>query len=207
MGETDVSPEENASRVAPSTPGILARHRRLGWAVTGLVVGLVAFTLVWFQPQKLLLNQRVDEALPLTSPSGGSTPPASSPKDGSPGPSAPGSSVPAGPNVLVSGGFRSLEHQTTGRASVIRLGDGRRYLRFENLSTSNGPDLHVYLSEVPAGPDLHAYGVHFVDLGKLKGNIGNQNYSLPDGIDLSKYRSAVIWCKRFSVGFGVAPLT
>src|SRR5207249_4841088 len=113
--------------------------------------------------------------------------------------------VPAGPTVLASGGFRSLEHQTTGRAVLIRLSDGRRYLRFENLNTSNGPDLHVYLSEVPAGPDLHAYGERSVDLGKLKGNIGNQNYLLPGGVDLSKYRSAVIWCKRFAVGFGVAP--
>src|SRR5437879_5403795 len=101
MAETDVSPEENASRVAPATPGFLAAHRGLLWAVVGLVVALVAFTLVWFQPQKLFLNQRVNEALPLTSPTGGSAPPASSPPAGSPRPSAPGGSVPAGPSVLV----------------------------------------------------------------------------------------------------------
>src|SRR6266545_4802355 len=77
----------------------------------------------------------------------------------------------------------------------------------ECLDTLNGPDLHVYLSEVPAGGDARAYGERFVDLGKLKGNKGNQNYRLPVNVDLSRYRSAVIWCKRFTVGFGVAPLS
>ena len=65
----------------------------------------------------------------------------------------------------------------------------------------------MYLSEVPAGGDAGAYGKRFVDLGKLKGNKGNQNYRLPDNVDVSRYRSAVIWCKRFTVGFGVASLS
>jgi len=46
----------------------------------------------------------------------------------------------------------------------------------------------------------------FVDLGGLKGNLGSSNYLIPAGTDLSGFRSAVIWCRRFSVGFGVAPL-
>jgi hypothetical protein len=112
----------------------------------------------------------------------------------------------AGPLTLAGGAFRSLEHSTSGEALLIELPDGSRILRLEHLETSNGPDLRVYLSEIPAGDDWHAYGERFVDLGALKGNLGNQNYRIPKGVDVSKYRSAVIWCRRFTVGFGVAPL-
>lgn len=104
------------------------------------------------------------------------------------------------------GDFRRLEHPTSGTAKVIELSDGRRFLRFEDLDTSNGPDLRVYLSEIEASDDWFAYGERFVDLGALKGNRGNQNYEIPDDVDLSRYESAVIWCRRFTVGFGVAPL-
>lgn len=86
-----------------------------------------------------------------------------------------------------------------------RLG-GSLILRLERLSTSNGPDLRVYLSHVPASGDLHAYRTGFIDLGALKGNRGSQNYAIPAGTDLSAFKSAVIWCRRFAVGFAVAPL-
>jgi len=90
---------------------------------------------------------------------------------------------------------------------LIKLAGGGRILRLENLATSNGPDLRVYLSTTPASSDWHGYDRDYVDLGALKGNLGNQNYALPDGVDLSRYRSAVIWCRQFSVGFAVAPLS
>jgi hypothetical protein len=104
------------------------------------------------------------------------------------------------------GAFHGLEHDTSGEAVLLELADGRRFLRFEDFETSNGPDLRVYLSEIPAGDDWFAYGERFVDLGALKGNVGDQNYEIPDGVDLAEYKSAVIWCRQFSVGFGVAPL-
>ncbi|MGH2690675.1 MAG: DM13 domain-containing protein, partial [Actinomycetota bacterium] len=101
--------------------------------------------------------------------------------------------------------FRSLEHRTTGDAVLLTLPDGSRVLRFEGFETSNGPDLRVYLS---AGSDDASYGREygedFVELGVLKGNVGDQNYDIPAGTDLSRYRNAVVWCKRFGVGFGVA---
>jgi hypothetical protein len=109
-------------------------------------------------------------------------------------------------NVLARGQFRSLEHPTMGRALLVRFPNGELLLRLEGLDTLNGPDLHVYLSEVSAGGDARAYGERFVDLGKLKGNKGNHNYRVPMRVDVSRYQSAVIWCKRFAVGFGVAPL-
>lgn len=91
---------------------------------------------------------------------------------------------------------------------MLELADGSRVLRLESLETSNGPDLRVYLS---AGNDDsffgREYGKDFVELGELKGNIGDQNYAIQAGVDLSRYRNAVIWCKRFGVGFGVATLS
>jgi hypothetical protein len=94
-----------------------------------------------------------------------------------------------------------------GKAIVLRRPGGSLILRLERLSTSNGPDLRVYLSQVPASGELHAYRTGFIDLGALKGNRGSQNYVIPAGTDLSAFKSAVIWCRRFAVGFGVAPLS
>ena len=173
----------------------IGRHRRAAGIAGVAGVGLVAFVLVWFQPQKLFLEQRVNEAPP-----GRGDDFTAAPADQSRSPQ------PSQPTVLASGTFQSLEHETRGKALVLEVANGDRILRFENLNTSNGPDLHVYLSEIPPSDDWHAYGVRFVSLGKLKGNIGNQNYTLPDGLDLSRFKSAVVWCKRFSVGFGVAGL-
>jgi hypothetical protein len=159
-------------------------------------MGLMIFVLVWFQPQQALLNTTVDETLPGGVPASSPTPGAATSPTGS------GQS-----SVLASGRFRSLEHETTGRALLVKLADGRVVLRFEDLDTLNGPDLRVYLSEVPAGGDAHAYGEDFVDLGQLKGNKGNQNYRVPKDVDVTRFESAVVWCRRFTVGFGVAPLT
>lgn len=153
-----------------------------------LLVGLIVFVLVWFQPQTILIEKKADEARPAA-------PPAS-----------PTAGVPT-PGTIAAGSFRSLEHETTGRAELIRLANGSHVLRFENLDTSNGPDLVVYLSELPSNLGWRDYGRRFIDLGRLKANRGNANYVIPAGTDVSKYRSAVIWCRRFTVGFGVAPLT
>jgi hypothetical protein len=91
-------------------------------------------------------------------------------------------------------------HKAHGVAKVINLADGRTFLRLENLKTTNGPDLYVYLS---TGKDVS----DIVSLGKLKGNIGNQNYEIPTGTDLAKYNTVLIWCKAFSTLFGSAKLS
>ena len=77
---------------------------------------------------------------------------------------------PLGLQVARAGSFRSLEHATTGRAIVLRRPAGHLILWLERLSTSNGPDLRVYLCRVPASSDLHTYRTGFIDLGALKGN-------------------------------------
>ena len=91
-------------------------------------------------------------------------------------------------------------HKAEGIAKVINLADGRTFLRLENLKTTNGPDLYVYLSVGKDASDI-------VNLGRLKGNIGNQNYEIPAGADLSKYDTVLIWCKAFSTLFGSAKLS
>ena len=91
-------------------------------------------------------------------------------------------------------------HNVEGVAKVISLSDGKTFLRMENLKATNGPDLYVYLSTDVNTSDI-------VNLGRLKGNIGNQNYEIPTGTDLSKYDTVLIWCKAFSTLFGSAKLS
>lgn len=101
------------------------------------------------------------------------------------------------------GTFEGRSHPTSGTAKVISDGS-QSFLRFEDFVTDNGPDLNVYLSAAPLGADSGEYDDDFIDLGDLKGNIGDQNYELPDGIDLDKYGTVVIWCVRFGVAFGAS---
>ena len=111
------------------------------------------------------------------------------------------------PVKLVTGRFHTNAHETKGLATIFRLDDGRRVMRLTEFATSNGPDVRVYLvaaSDVQKEDAAKRAGV--VDLGALKGNIGDQNYDVPAGLDLSKYRAVSIWCRRFSVNFGAAPL-
>lgn len=171
----------------------VGKHRKLAAVASVGVVGLAVFVVLWFQPQKLFFSKTVDEAIPLAIPtataSATTRPPA--------GEAA---------TAIASGAFRSLEHRTTGSVRLLQLFDGSHVLRLENLDTSNGPDVRVYLSRVTSDHGQRAYGHDFIDLGALKGNRGNQNYSVPAGVDISAFKSAVIWCRRFTVGFAVAPL-
>jgi len=91
-------------------------------------------------------------------------------------------------------------HMVAGVAKVINLEDGRTFLRLESLKATNGPDLYVYLATAADTSDI-------VNLGRLKGNIGNQNYEIPTGTDLAKYNTVLIWCKAFSTLFGSAKLS
>jgi Electron transfer DM13 len=108
-------------------------------------------------------------------------------------------------NVLLSRGrFESLEHETAGVAQAIELPGGRRFLTLTRFETDNGPDLRVYLSTADANQD--SAGEDFIDLGGLKGNVGDQQYEIPRSADLERLTKVVVWCRAFSVGFGAAPL-
>jgi hypothetical protein len=176
-------------------PSAITSHPKLTASGLAAAIGVSVFVLAYFEPQALFIDKKVDEALPAASVP---APPAT----GTARPATP----PAAPRTLASGSFRSFEHDTTGRAKVIALADGKRILRFEDFSTSNGPDVRVYLSAAPADSNGDRFDDRYVELGELKGNIGNQNYTIPASLNLDRYPSAVVWCKRFSVAFGAAPL-
>jgi hypothetical protein len=110
------------------------------------------------------------------------------------------------PMVLAAGPFRSLGHATSGRAAALALADGGRFLRLKDLRTSNGPDLFVYLSTAAADAPRDTFDDDFRSLGRLKANQGSQNYQIPAGIPLDRYRTVVIWCRRFTYAFGAAAL-
>jgi electron transfer DM13 len=182
-------------------PPIVRRHPWLSGIVLALVA-VVAFVLVYFDPQAIFMNHTVDEPLPAVAVVRSATPSATS-IGGTIVQQPP--ATPVAPQTVAHGEFRSLEHHTTGTALVLRLADGSTVVRLEGLDTSSGPDVHVTLSTTPSTGGDRDY-VDYLDLGSLKGNHGNQNYGVPAGTDLSRFRSVVIWCKRFSVGFGVAPI-
>jgi hypothetical protein len=168
-------------------------------------VAVIVFIAVWFQPQKLFIDDHVDEAAPSVTASAPATTQTAR-TESSPTTVETAPVTTAGNGTLATGSFRSLEHTTTGQALVLLLPGGQRVLRFEDLDTSNGPDLRVILSSAPSTAGDKDFGDDYVELGKLKGNIGNQNYDIPSDVDLSRYSSAVVWCHRFKVGFGVAGL-
>jgi len=154
------------------------RHKKLALILALILVPVAGFLSYWFAPYTLFIDKQVNEPAP---------------KD---------------MLILAAGEFRSLAHPTTGNVELISSHHGGpKQLRLLGIHTSNGPDLHVYLSSAGAGQDSSAHAkAEVLDLGPLKGNIGTSYYAIPANADLSKLVTAVVWCKRFGVGFGAAPL-
>ncbi len=116
------------------------------------------------------------------------------------------------PDAVKVGTFRDGDsfHKGSGSATIWDLGTDGFVLRFEDFNVINGPDLRVLLTTHPdpmGRGDVHADDVTYVEIGKLKGNIGNQNYPIPNDVNVDDYRSVVIYCKPFQVVFSVAPLS
>ena len=112
-----------------------------------------------------------------------------------------------GAKVLAKGDFHNADKSGKGTATVYQLADGKRVLRLSNFATDNGPDLHVRLIAADDAKDTASVAkADFVELAKLRGNKGNQNYDVSKDVDLSKYKVVSIWCNRFSVNFAAAPL-
>jgi len=187
-----------------------------GAGVAGAVAVAIAGALV-FQPWLLFVDVRVSDAIPTSVPTTAaptSAPVATvEPADDASGPAAPPAPPPppAGPVDLLSGTFVSHEHETTGSVRIIQLPDGGRQLAIQDLSTSNGPDVHVWLSAGPVieGADgwFTAAGYDHLDLGPIKGNLGDQLYDVPADVDLAVFRTVDLWCERFAVSFGAAALS
>jgi hypothetical protein len=183
----------------------MQRRRKLWIGVAVLVAGVLAFGLAWFQPWKLWVDEHVNDRLPAV---------ALAPADATVIPTAPAgtdAATTAPADRLVSRGrFISQEHSTSGQVSVVQRADGSRVLAIAHLNTSNGPDLHVWLTDAPVRPGSDHWSVFddgkYVSLGTLKGNIGNQLYAIPRNADLSRLTSVTVWCARFDVSFGAAEL-
>ena len=167
--------------------------RRLGIGIGLLVVGAAWYA---FRPERLFLDHSVSEPLD-----------AATVDDHQAELVGRGLAPPPVFAALRTGRFRSGAHETEGVATVHDLGGGRRILRLTSFRTSNGPDVHVYLVAAPVVTDDESVKrAEIADLGALKGNLGDQNYELPERVDLSRYQSVSIWCKRFGVNFGSAAL-
>jgi Electron transfer DM13 len=198
------------------------RWRRWLLPLGAIVVLGVTVGLVLFQPWKLFIDETVNEAapsatagLPTTVTAGSTIPATSAPGTVSTSATSTASTSSTAPPASTAAptttgaalaepaatSFRSKAHGTSGTVRLLTLTDGSRVLRIENLDTSNGPDVKVVLSPADDG-----YASGALSLGTLKGNKGSQNYTIPSGTDLSSFKSVVVWCKRFDVDFGVAPL-
>jgi hypothetical protein len=151
-------------------------------------IGVVALATAWyvFRPELLFIDKTVSEEFP-----GG----------------AAMASIDKAPMAITKGNFKSLAHETRGSAFVYQLADGKRTLRLTGFETSNGPDVHVYLTAAKvekANDSIKQAG--FIDLGSMKGNKGDQNYDIPADVNLDRFKNVAIWCARFGVNFGQAEL-
>lgn len=171
----------------------ISKRQAISISAVGAVV-ILSIALWAFAPWTLFTNKTVDESLPSAapSPSGSSSGSAATP--------------PVQNTKLFSGPFQSYEHPTSGTAELIATAAGKQVVRLANFETSNGPDVRVWLASAEANNAEDADAGKHVDLGELKGNKGNQNYEVPQSASDNNWKSVVIWCDRFSVAFGAAPL-
>lgn len=165
------------------TSGVLIWLACKKWILVGIGLPVLVAAWWWFRPEKLWVNQKVNEAAPFASSDG--------------------------PQPLYTGLLAGNAHQTSGRVSVYRSADGKQYVRLTDFATSNGPDVHVLLGRSDDDnlrQDIVKGQLDSLELGPLKGNQGDQDYDLPTPVDLQKYNAVVIYCERFHAVFGVAKL-
>lgn len=188
-------------------------------ALVSVAVSIVALLLVaawYFQPWRLFTNATVAESIPTSAAlnEADAAPPKAANKDSSTAENSAADqemeTAEQFPLVLSEGTFISHEYQTTGTVQILELESGERFLRIEGLDTSDGPELEVWITDAPVIEGVDGWRVFddgkFLSLGPLKGNLGDQNYEIPEGVDLSDFSSVSIWCVRFSVSFGAAEL-
>lgn len=185
----------------------------------GAAALLVAVAAI-FQPWLLFVNNEVKDTIPTISKEdtaakpksegdGGST---QAPTTGEPAaePAPEPAPEPAGPVLVAQGSLISHEHPTSGQVLVYRLPDGSTQLALQGLQTTTGPDVHVWLSKAPviegtAGWYTARDYAHY-DLGMIKGNQGDQVYTVPADINITDWNSVTLWCEAFAVSFGAATL-
>jgi hypothetical protein len=179
-----------------------------------VIVGAVTLSFIvlgaglyWFQPWRLVTDTTVNDSLSTVA----AAPSGAAPSGAGPSGAGPSGAAPAAAVVVVrTGKFVTHEHATTGTARLVRNADGSHQVELVGLDTSDGPDLRVWLTDQEVRAGSAGWRVFddgkWSELGRLKGNRGDQVYPLPDDIDPADYRSVSIWCKRFAVSFGAAAL-
>jgi hypothetical protein len=110
--------------------------------------------------------------------------------------------------LILQGNFQDADsaHKGEGSARIYQLTDNSHLLRFEDFEVTNGPDLRVLLVKHENPSSRSNLDEGYVELARLKGNVGDQNYEIPDNVDISEYHSVVIYCKPFHVLFSIASL-
>lgn len=191
---------------------IAAARRHPGRTALVLALGLiVALPAGWYLGSPIFIRTSLVEAAPTAAPSStfpapsvvASAAPTAPPTSASPSPASPTPTpTPFTPTTVATGEFSGTDdfHFGSGIASIIEIAPGRYHLRLEDFSVRNGPDLFVYLS-----PDPDGYADDALELGTLKATDGSFGYDLPEGVDPTRFRSAIIWCKQFSQLFATAP--
>ena len=179
---------------------------------TAIVIGvliLLALPVAWYLISPIFIDREVDEAFPTLSPQATATMSAAAAQPDVEMEEAMPEGAMEDMQVLARGEFYDLGgHSGMGTATVYELADGSRLLRLENFQVINGPQLHVWMVPPDPVPDTVGREIPgYIDLGPLKGNIGDQNYELPVDLDLGSYGSVVIWCVPFRVPFNAAPLS
>lgn len=161
-------------------------RRRWWWVLVVLV--LLGAPVAWYLASPLFISRSVTEEFPLRTDAGG--PPGTAPA-----------------RILARGAFVDADdfHKGSGTA-LLAVVDGQRILRLEEFQVTNGPDLYVYLTAHPRPRSRAAVQEGFANLGRLKGNVGAQNYPIPAGTDIGRYRAVVIYCRAFHVVFATATL-
>jgi hypothetical protein len=201
----------------------MSRKKAIWLSIGSVLLVVVVVALLLFQPWLLFVDDTVDEAddggeVVGTASDGLSQ--TAFPSDSTGSPEDPGTEETQETEdqpkrvELAAAEFIDAEHGTSGRAVIYLRDDGSRYLRLEGFETSNGPDVHVWITDQDSGGDCEgcsdSWGIYddgdYVKLGELKGNIGDQNYEIPADLDLAAYASVVIWCDRFDSAFGAADL-
>jgi hypothetical protein len=176
--------------------GIAVRSLAFRWPVLGAYV-VTAVVVGVYLGRSVFMDDVVNEQVASAAPAG-STPTTAAEDSGQ-------GAAPEPRNVLLRAGrFESVRHSASGKAQAIDLADGGNVLTLTDFEVDNGPDLRVYL--VAGSARSEGEVEDFVDLGGLKGNIGNQQYELPRDLDVGRHSTVVIWCRAFSVLFARAPL-
>lgn len=186
----------------------MSRKRRTWLTIGGvLLVVAVAGALV-FQPWLLFIDKEVDDGDDASEVVGTAS-------AGLSDTSVPEASGTVKTRVeLASGSFIDAEHGTSGEAQIFRRSDGSRFVLLDGLDTSNGPDLHVWITDQESGGGCDGCvgswsnydDGEYVKLGELKGNKGSSRYEIPENADLASMKSVVIWCDQFNVAFGTAAI-